>query len=67
MHIFSHIADKLNKREKIHILDLIEKYRNNLIDLKPIIEIIRNINSHFENIYILDQKYLNPFPDEIYV
>lgn len=67
MHIFGHISDKLNKREKNHILDLMEKYRNNLVELREIVEIIRNLSCRFENSYIMSQKYLNPFPEELYV
>lgn len=67
MHIFGHISDKLNKKEKRHILDLIEKYRNNLVELKVLIEIIRNLSYHFGNSYLLNQRYLNPFPDELYI
>lgn len=67
MHIFGHISDKLNKKEKRHILDLIEKYRNNMVELKVLIEIIRNLSYHFRNSYLLNQRYLNPFPDELYI
>jgi len=65
MHISGHLSEQLNHEEKREILDLIEKYKNNFIELKVIIKLFRNMAYSSRNSYILNQKYLNPFPDEI--
>lgn len=65
MHISGHLSEQLNHEEQREILDLIEQYRNNFIELKVIIKLFRNIAYRSENSYILNQRYLNPFPDEL--
>ena len=65
MHISGHLLEYLNYKEKREILDLIEKYKNNFIELKVIIKLFRNMAYRSRNSYILNQRYLNPFPDEL--
>lgn len=65
MHIFGHISEHLNSKEKQHFLKLLEKYRNRKIELKVLIELLRNFAYRLDNQYILIQKYLNPFPEEL--
>ncbi|MEN2985750.1 MAG: DUF1722 domain-containing protein [Thermodesulfovibrionaceae bacterium] len=67
MHIFGHISNKLNNREKRHFQELLEKYRKNRIELRVLVELIRNFAYRFENQYLLMQKYLEPFPEALVV
>lgn len=67
MHIFGHISKYLNKKEKEHFMKLLEKYRNKKIELNVLIELIKNFAYRFENEYLLMQKYLEPFPEELFV
>ncbi|MEN3044480.1 MAG: DUF523 and DUF1722 domain-containing protein [Candidatus Hydrothermales bacterium] len=64
-HIFGHISDKLNKKEKTHLKNLIEKLSKGKIELKVIIELMRNFAYRFENDYLLFQKYLEPYPEDL--
>lgn len=66
LHIYGYFKDKLKEKEKKHFLNLIEKYKREKIPLILIIEILKNFVLRFENDYLLDQKYLNPFPEELY-
>lgn len=65
LHIYGYFKDSLKPNEKKHFLTLIEKYRKNEIYLNVIIELFNNYALRFENEYILNQKFLNPFPTEL--
>ncbi|MEO0276326.1 MAG: DUF523 and DUF1722 domain-containing protein [candidate division WOR-3 bacterium] len=65
MHIFGHISEHLNNREKKHFLNLLEKYRNGKVELRVLIELTKNFAYRFEKEYLLMQKYLEPFPEEL--
>lgn len=62
LHIYGYFKDKINEKEKKHFLKLIDDYKNGKIPLILIIEILRNFSFRFENKYLLNQKFLNPFP-----
>lgn len=64
--IVEHISKNLTDREKKHLFNLIEKYRKGSISLKVILALIRSFSYRFENDYLFSQKYLNPFPQELY-
>jgi len=65
MHLIGYISKKLTPKEKKHLLNLIEKYRNGLIEIRVILELLRSLSFRFENNYILIQKYLDPYPEEL--
>ncbi len=65
MHLLGYFSEKLNQREKRHILDLIEKFKNGQLQLNVITELLKSFSYRFENEYIMIQKYLNPYPDEL--
>ncbi|MCM8762620.1 MAG: DUF523 and DUF1722 domain-containing protein [Candidatus Omnitrophica bacterium] len=65
MHIFGYVSDKLNQKEKEHILNLIENFGKENTQLKVIIEILKGLSYRFENEYLLYQKYLEPYPEEL--
>jgi len=66
-HIFGHISRYLSQRERAHFLELMEKYRKNMIERRVLIELLRSFAYRFENEYILLQKYLEPFPEDLSV
>lgn len=66
LHIYGYFKDKLSEREKRHFLNLVERYKNGEIPLILLIEILKNFALRFENEYLLKQKYLSPFPSELY-
>lgn len=65
MHLTGHISHKLNTREREHLINLIDKYRKDKIQLKVIIELIKSFAYRFNNEYILIQKYLEPYPEDL--
>ncbi len=65
LHIMGHFSKKLNQMEKRHLLDLIEKFKNGKVQLNVITELLKSLSYRFENEYILLQKYLSPYPDEL--
>lgn len=65
-HIFGYFTRKLNPKEKRHLLNLLEKFRRNQVRLETLIEVFKALAFRFENKYLLSQRYLKPFPDELY-
>lgn len=65
LHIYGYFKEKLNQKEKKHFLSLIEKYKKEQIPLKLLIEILKNFAFRFENEYLLNQKFLFPFSEEL--
>lgn len=64
-HIFGYFSDKLNSKERNYFISLTEKYFNNIVDLKTLIEILKIWSYRFEDKYILEQTILNPYPDDL--
>jgi uncharacterized protein YbgA (DUF1722 family) len=60
-----HISKQLIRKEKKHLLNLIEKYSKGLIELKVITELLRSLSYRFENHYTFIQKYLALYPEEL--
>jgi uncharacterized protein YbgA (DUF1722 family)/uncharacterized protein YbbK (DUF523 family) len=65
MHIIGYITNKLNQAEKNHFFELIKKYEKGAIELRIIIELIKSFSLRFKNEYVLMQKYLEPYPEEL--
>lgn len=65
MHIFGHISRNLNSMEKKHILLLIQKLRHGKIDHRVIVEVLRNLAYRHNNEYLLKQRYLDPYPEDL--
>ncbi len=64
-HIYGYFSKKLKEGEKNHFLYLLNLYRKAKINLRPIIEIIKSWAYRFDDQYLLNQTYLNPYPDEL--
>jgi len=67
IHIFGHISKYLNQKERAHFLELVEKYRKNMIKRRVLVELLRSFACRLEEDYILIQKYLEPFPEDLSV
>lgn len=65
LHIFGHIKDRLNLKERKHLQNLIEDYGKGKIEIRVIIELFKNLSYRFGNDYLIYQKYLQPYPDEL--
>jgi len=46
-------------------LKLTEKYKNGDIELNVILKMLKKFAYRFENNYLLNQRYINPFPEEL--
>lgn len=65
MHIMGHITKKISSKERSHLIGLINKYIDGKIQLKVIIELLKSLAFRFESEYILIQKYLEPYPEDL--
>ncbi|CUT04947.1 YbgA family protein [Candidatus Chrysopegis kryptomonas] len=63
IHIFGHFSENLSGREKSHFLKMVQKYREDKLELSGLVEILRSYALRFEDEYILGQYFLEPFPD----
>ncbi|MCX7679526.1 MAG: DUF523 and DUF1722 domain-containing protein [Spirochaetes bacterium] len=66
LHIFGYFSKSLTADEKNHFLHLIEQYQESKIRRKVLIDLLRNWAHRFGNSYLLSQKYLNPYPEELH-
>lgn len=64
-HLLGFFKKKISQREKKHIIKLIEDFRRGRLELKVPLELIRSLALRFEEKYVLDQRYLDPFPEEL--
>lgn len=65
LHIFGHFKEGLNQLEKSHFQNLLKEYLNGKIEHHTILEILKNFAFRFHNNYLLEQRYINPFPKEL--
>ena len=65
MHILGHISKELTKEEKKHLINSIEKYKKGFTQLETIFELFKYLSIRFKNQYLLIQKYLFPYPEEL--
>jgi len=61
-HLFGYFSKYLNPKEKQYFLNLIERYRYKQISRNTLIELFKINALRFNNTYLLQQKYFNPFP-----
>ncbi|PMQ02142.1 MAG: hypothetical protein CBR30_00325 [Dictyoglomus sp. NZ13-RE01] len=64
-HIFGHISEKLREKEKMHFLNLLKNYKEGKVELKVILEILKNWVFRFDDEYLITQAYLIPYPEEL--
>jgi len=64
-HILGHISDKLNKGEKEHFMELVEKYKKGFAELQTLKEILKSFAYRFKDDYIINQVYLEPYPEDL--
>ena len=60
-----YFKDLLNSKEKKHFLEILELYRNKKIPLSSVNSILKSWIIRFENKYLLNQSFFNPFPTEL--
>lgn len=65
-HLAGFFTKKMNPKERHHLINLIEKFRLGKVDLRVPLELIKNLALRFNENYLLNQIYLEPFPAELY-
>ncbi|MCM8766785.1 MAG: DUF523 and DUF1722 domain-containing protein [Candidatus Omnitrophica bacterium] len=64
-HLYGFFSKKLTEKERKHLLNLIKKFGEGRVSLKVITELIKSLAYRFENEYVLFQKYIEPYPEEL--
>ena len=62
-HIFGGFSKNLGKEEKQFFLNTVEEYRDERIGLTTIIHMLKAYAIRFESKFVMDQVFLNPYPD----
>lgn len=65
LHIFGYFSNELSNKEKAHLLDLIEQYRNKHIPQSTIMTILYSWAIRFDMEYLINQTIFRPFPMEL--
>jgi len=65
MHVFGYFSPDITGEERKRYLYLVERYRNGDIPFNLLVEISRVYISRTDKKYLKDQKYFNPYPEEL--
>ena len=65
MHAFGHFSKVLNHQEKKFFLDSVEKYRQGIIPLLVIQNLLKSWIIRFNNDYLDEQTFFEPYPEEL--
>jgi uncharacterized protein YbgA (DUF1722 family)/uncharacterized protein YbbK (DUF523 family) len=65
LHALGHFKEELGHAEKKHLLDLLEEYRAGRIGITAPIALLRSWGIRFEEGYVLDQSFFEPFPPSL--
>lgn len=66
LHLFGYFSKKhLKESEKTVFLDLLERYRAFQVPLVALTSIIKMWTAEYNNLYLMDQTYLQPFPKDL--
>jgi len=61
-HIFGGISDQLSRDEKEFFLNSVEEYRDERIPLSTLIHMLKSYAIRFDNEYLKNQVFLEPYP-----
>ncbi|MCM8822221.1 MAG: DUF523 and DUF1722 domain-containing protein [Candidatus Omnitrophica bacterium] len=64
-HIYGYFKTGLNQGEKRHFLNLLKKYSEGKAQYDIVLEMVRNFALRFSTQYLLFQRYLNPYPEQL--
>ena len=64
-HAFGGVSKKLNKPERKFFLNSIEEYRDERIPLSVLTKLIYSWAIRFQDEYLLNQTFLQPFPEDL--
>lgn len=64
-HIYGHFKEKLSLKEKKHILNMINKFKKEKLELESLLEYLRGFIYRFDDLYLQSQRYLFSYPQEL--
>jgi uncharacterized protein YbgA (DUF1722 family)/uncharacterized protein YbbK (DUF523 family) len=64
-HLMGYFKKELTTKEKEFFQSILEKYRNEKIPLSSVTSILKSWVIRFENEYLLNQTYFEPYPEEL--
>lgn len=64
-HVFGYFSKQLTTGEKQHFYTLLEQYREKKIPLSSVLVVLRSWCYRFENEYLLNQTYFEPYPEDL--
>ena len=65
MHVMGYFKNSLSSKEKKHFLNILELYRNKKVPISSVNTILYSWIYRFENEYLMNQSFFNPFPIEL--
>ena len=65
MHVMGYFKNLISSKEKKHFLEILEEYRIKRIPLSTVNSILSSWIIRFENDYLSEQSFFNPFPAEL--
>lgn len=65
MHALGYISKKISPAERAFFLKILEDYRNGNVPLSVPVGVMKSHLVRFQEQYLLDQFYFNPFPSEL--
>ena len=64
-HVFGYVSQDLTENEKKFYMNLIKKFRNDMVPLSVPINLVRSWVIRFKQSYLLPQTFFQPYPDEL--
>jgi len=65
LHLYGYFKDKLSSQEKAYFMDLLEDYKNHIVNLQTLLAILKSWAMRYSVDYILDQTFFEPYPKEL--
>ncbi len=64
-HIMGHFSKKLTHGEKAYFSKLLKRYLEEKVTLQTVLLFLREFTVRFEDLYLVAQRYIYPFPEEL--
>lgn len=65
LHIFGYLKKLISKDEKKEILEIIDKFKDQIVPLITVIKVLNLYINRFDLSYLKRQIFLNPYPKEL--
>jgi len=65
MHAMGYFKNDVSPKEKKYFLDLMNKYRKEILPLSSVLTVLHSWVVKFDQEYLLDQTYFEPYPEEL--